>query len=486
MSAEGAPTKSLGDRMEFPAGQPQPPVDWADDAEAQPAAQNQQVDGAGELQMGSSGLLEPEFDVNVKLNDLQADPNNPLFSVKNFSDLNLPEQLNKGIASLNFNKPSKIQERALPLLLANPAQNLIGQSQSGTGKTAAFVLNILARVDVNTPKVQALVLAPSRELARQILGVVQIMGQFMEGLRTWQAVPDQSQRGKVVEGHVVVGTPGTVTDLIRRRQLEPSAMRVLVLDEADNMLDQQGLGDQCKRVKGLLPQTVQTVLFSATFPDKVLGFATQFAPNANVITLQRNELTVSGIKQMYLDVSSHEDKYAALVKFYGLMTIASSIIFVRTKATAEQLEQRMSSEGHQVVSLTGNLEGTARDQVIDLFREGKAKVLITTNVLARGIDVQSVTMVINYDVPDLPGGQPDAETFLHRVGRTGRFGKVGVALTLVHDRRSWSLFQQICQQLQIQPTKLETDDWDDVERVVKQIIKSSRNVAPPGADLSMG
>ena len=156
----------------------------------------------------------------------------------------------KGIASLNFNKPSKIQERALPLLLSNPPQNCIGQSQSGTGKTAAFVLNILARVDVSMPKSQALVLAPSRELARQILGVVQVMGQFMEGLKTWQAVPDQSQRGKTVEGHVVVGTPGTVMDLIRRRQLEPSQMKVLVLDEADNMLDQQGLGDQCKRVKG--------------------------------------------------------------------------------------------------------------------------------------------------------------------------------------------------------------------------------------------
>lgn len=161
-----------------------------------------------------------------------------------------PDALNKGIASLNFNKPSKIQERALPLLLKNPPTNLIGQSQSGTGKTAAFTLNILARIDVSQPTAQALVLAPSRELARQILGVVQVMGQFMENLRTWQAVPDQSQRGKKVDGHVVVGTPGTVMDLIRRRQLDVSKLKILVLDEADNMLDQQGMGDQCKRVKG--------------------------------------------------------------------------------------------------------------------------------------------------------------------------------------------------------------------------------------------
>lgn len=160
-----------------------------------------------------------------------------------------PEFLNKGLAALNFTKPSKIQEKALPLLLANPPQNLMGQSQSGTGKTAAFVLNILGRVDTSVLKPQALVLAPSRELARQILGVVQSMAQFMDDLRTFQAVKDDTQRGKTCDGHVVVGTPGTVFDMIRRRLMDVSHLKVLVLDEADNMLDQQGLGEQCKRIK---------------------------------------------------------------------------------------------------------------------------------------------------------------------------------------------------------------------------------------------
>jgi len=150
---------------------------------------------------------------------------------------------------MNFRKPSKIQERALPLLLVNPATNMIGQSQSGTGKTAAFVLNMLARTDIENPAPQALVLAPSRELARQIMGVVKTMGQFVKGLTVIQAVPDPNQRGKKLEGQIVVGTPGTVMDLIRRRQIDATHMKVLVLDEADNMLDQQGLGDQCVRVK---------------------------------------------------------------------------------------------------------------------------------------------------------------------------------------------------------------------------------------------
>lgn len=236
----------------------------------------------------------------------------------------------------------------------------------------------------------------------------------------------------------------------------------------------------------LLPRDVQTVLFSATFPNQVLTFAELFAPNANQITLEQTNLNVKGIKQMYLDVSQDSDKYDALIKFYGLMTIASSIIFVKRRDTATDLEQRMTNEGHHVAVLTGGLEGAQRDAVIDNFRAGKAKVLITTNVLSRGIDVQSVTMVINYDIPDKPdpstGGRrpmPDAETFLHRVGRTGRFGKVGVALTLVHDQQSWAMFKAICEELHINPTKLDTEDWDEVERVVKAIIKSSRNVKAP-------
>lgn len=297
---------------------------------------------------------------------------------------------------MNFRKPSKIQEKALPLLMANPPVNMIGQSQSGTGKTAAFTLNILSRLDLSNNTPQALVLAPSRELARQIMGVVQTMGQFLTNLQVSAAIPDPNKRGQRYEGQVVVGTPGTVMDMIRKRLLNPQNLKVMVLDEADNMLDQQGLGDQCKRVKMLVPKTVQVVLFSATFADEVVGFAKQFAPNANQLTLRHEELTVEGIKQLYLDCEGEHDKYNVLLKFYGLMTIASSIIFVRTRETARTLAERMTAEGHKVAQLTGALEGNERDAIIDSFRNGQTKVLITTNVLARGIDVQSVTMVINY------------------------------------------------------------------------------------------
>lgn len=241
------------------------------------------------------------------------------------------------------------------------------------------------------------------------------------------------------------------------------------------MLDMQGMGDQCIRTKRFLPQTAQIVLFSATFPDQVLAFAEQFAPGANQITLEVEKLTVKGIKQMYLDCNSDEEKYNALVKFYGLMTIASSIIFVRKRETAAMLEQRMTAEGHAVASLSGALEGAERDEVFNRFRSGHAKVLITTNVLARGIDVQTVTMVINYDIPTDQRGNPDYETYLHRIGRTGRFGRTGAALSFVHDRKSWQQLMDICKHFQVEPTKLDTSDWDEVEKMLKLVMRNARN-----------
>ncbi|KAL6708566.1 RNA helicase required for poly(A+) mRNA export [Coniothyrium glycines] len=433
-----------------------------------------QVDGSGPAQQGST-LAESEYKVEVKLADLQADPNNPLFSAKSFEDLQLSQELLKGIRNMNFRKPSKIQEKALPLLLLNPPTNMIAQSQSGTGKTAAFSLNILSRIDLTIPEPQALALAPSRELARQILGVITHMGQFMEGLTTMAAIPDPSKRGQQYHAQVLVGTPGTVQDMLKRRLINNKYIKVLVLDEADNMLDQQGLGEQCTRVKTLLNKNIQTVLFSATFPPNVISYANRFAPNANVLTLAHEELTIEGIKQLYIDIDQDNDKYETLLKFYGLMTQASSIIFVRTRRTAEELEKRMVAEGHKVAQLSGGLEGPERDRVIDQFRSGEAKVLITTNVLARGIDVQSVTMVINYDVPTMADGRTaDPETYLHRIGRTGRFGRVGVALTFVHDKNSWQQLHDIANYFKTDLHPIDTGDWDAVEDMIQQIIKSSR------------
>ncbi|KAL8810071.1 MAG: hypothetical protein Q9223_002627 [Gallowayella weberi] len=450
-----------------------------------------QVDGATEFQAGSGSFLdEPSYDVDIKLSDVQADPNNPLYSLKRFEDLGVDANILKGIYEMRFTKPSKIQEKALPLLLANPPQNMIGQSQSGTGKTAAFVLNILIRLDLSTPEArqrpQAMVLAPSRELARQIHGVIQIMGRYVQGLQIASSIPaDRDTRGKFLDGQVVVGTPGTTMDLIKKRMINPSGIKILVLDEADNMLDQQGLGDQCLRVKKMLPPSIQVVLFSATFPDAVVQYAEKFAPNSNQITLRHEELTVEGIKQLYLDCQSEDAKYDNLVKLYGLMTIGSSIIFVKTRNTAREIERRMNAENHQCACLTGEFEGSQRDVVIDSFRKGVAKVLITTNVLSRGIDVQSVSLVINYDLPDKAPREPhraDTQTYLHRIGRTGRFGRVGVSISMVSGRRDFEIMHEIENYFGIKMQGLNHKDWDEVESKIKSVLKSVRAQPTFGRD----
>ncbi|KAK4462036.1 putative ATP-dependent RNA helicase DBP5 [Cladorrhinum samala] len=422
-------------------------------------------------------LIESSYEVEVKLADLQNDAESPLYSVTSFDQLGLSSQINDGLLAMNFKKPSKIQEKALPLMISNPPTNMIAQSQSGTGKTAAFVLTVLSRVDLSKPEQpQALLLAPSRELARQIQAVIKTVGQFCDNLIVEAAIPGAVSRELGVRASIVVGTPGTVMDLVRRRQFDVSQLKVLVIDEADNMLDQQGLGEQCVRVKGMLPKTIQILLFSATFPEKVYNFAKKYAPNANEIKLRQQELTVKGISQMYMDCPDESKKYDILCKLYGLMTIGSSVIFVRTRESANEIQRRMEADGHKVSALHGAFEGQSRDVVLDDFRSGRSKVLITTNVLARGIDVSSVSMVINYDIPMKGPGdrEPDAETYLHRIGRTGRFGRVGVSISFVYDKKSFDALSHIANFYGIDLIQLSPDDWDETEKKVQDVIKSSR------------
>ncbi|KAI9490069.1 P-loop containing nucleoside triphosphate hydrolase protein [Zychaea mexicana] len=417
-----------------------------------------------------SNLIKSTHTVQVKLADQQADPNSPLYSVKSFEELGLSPELLKGLYAMKFSKPSKIQERALPLLIANPPRNMIGQSQSGTGKTAAFVLTMLTRVNEAINQPQAICLAPSRELARQILDVVQEMSKFTK-LTSVLAVKDSLPKGRPVHQQIVVGTPGTVQEVIRRRLLLTNQVKIFVLDEADNMLDQAGLGDQSIRIKGAIQnRDFQVVLFSATFPDHVRRFATRFAPSANEISLKREELSVDLIKQFYMDCDNQEHKYDVLCNLYDILTVSQSIIFCAKRDTADEIAKRMSGMGHAVVALHGKMTPEERDRVMDDFRRGEFKVLITTNVLARGIDILQVTLVINYDLPLDQRGQPDYEAYLHRIGRTGRFGRTGVSVNFVHDKKSWELMHQIETHFQREITRIPTEDWEEVEKRFKSVL----------------
>ncbi|KAJ1973106.1 RNA helicase required for poly(A+) mRNA export [Dimargaris xerosporica] len=417
------------------------------------------------------GLIETKEQVLIKLTDLQADPNSPLYSVKSFENLGLEPELLKGVYDMNFSKPSKIQERALPLLLADPPKNMIGQSQSGTGKTAAFVLTMLSRVDASLDAPQALCIAPSRELVRQILDVMQQMGKYTQ-IKVSAAIKDEGPpRGQKVTSQVVVGTPGTVTELIRRNQLNMRQLKLLVLDEADNMLDQQGLGDQSIRIKNMAPKTCQIVLFSATFAESVRKFAVRFAPNANEISLKVSELSVDAIKQVYMDCKDESHKLQVLEELYSVLTVSQSIIFVRKRVTADKIAKMMTDSGHKIVALHGQLDPQIRDQVMDGFRNGLIKVLVTTNVLARGIDISQINVVINYDIPVDGNGRPDAETYLHRIGRTGRFGRTGVAINFVHDANSFRELKDIQDYFGREIIKVETSDEEKMEKTLKKLLQ---------------
>ncbi|KLO07630.1 DEAD-domain-containing protein [Schizopora paradoxa] len=408
---------------------------------------------------GATDLIKSTFDVQVTLADQQADPNSPLFSVKSFEELGLNPDLLKGLFDMSFSKPSKIQERALPLLLKDPPTNMIGQSQSGTGKTAAFVLTMLSRVDFSIPSPQAICVAPTRELARQIMAVAATMGKYTS-VRTDYAIKTEQKVTEPLSGHIVVGTPGTIVDYVRRRLIDASKVKVLVLDEADNMLDQENLSEQCIKIKNSLVKEgrPQIVLFSATFPDRVRTFASRFAPNANKIELKKEELSVEGIKQFYMDCKDEESKYEILVQIYNLLTVGQSIIFAKTRTTADRIAQRMSQEGHKVASLHGAKE-------------------------ARGIDILQVNVVVNYDLPmmsdkaesatyDPRHETPDVETYLHRIGRTGRFGRKGVSINFVHNQKTWQDMHMIEEALGKKITRVDTNDVDVMEETLKKALKA--------------
>ncbi|XP_033074880.1 ATP-dependent RNA helicase DDX19B isoform X8 [Trachypithecus francoisi] len=432
-----------------------------------------------------SNLVDNTNQVEV----LQRDPNSPLYSVKSFEELRLKPQLLQGVYAMGFNRPSKIQENALPLMLAEPPQNLIAQSQSGTGKTAAFVLAMLSQVEPANKYPQCLCLSPTYELALQTGKVIEQMGKFYPELKLAYAVRgNKLERGQKISEQIVIGTPGTVLDWCSKLKfIDPKKIKVFVLDEADVMIATQGHQDQSIRIQRMLPRNCQMLLFSATFEDSVWKFAQKVVPDPNIIKLKREEETLDTIKQYYVLCSSRDEKFQALCNLYGAITIAQAMIFCHTRKTASWLAAELSKEGHQVALLSGEMMVEQRAAVIERFREGKEKVLVTTNVCARGeklpqkpgvltwwkemyrhltgIDVEQVSVVINFDLPVDKDGNPDNETYLHRIGRTGRFGKRGLAVNMVDSKHSMNILNRIQEHFNKKIERLDTDDLDEIEKI---------------------
>jgi len=363
-----------------------------------------------------------ELDKTLTVNDFESNWDEV---IDNFDNMHLRDDLIRGIYGYGFEKPSAIQQRAiLPLI---KQRDLIAQAQSGTGKTATFTIGILQRVDFSVNECQALILAPTRELAQQIHKVVTNLGDYL-AVKCHSCIGGTRVRddiAKLQSGvHVVVGTPGRVYDMLCRNVLRPDHIKIFILDEADEMLS-RGFKDQIYEIFTQLPTSVQVGLFSATMPPDALEMTRKFMNNPVRILVKRDELTLEGIKQFYINVEREEWKLDTLCDLYDTLNITQAVIFCNTRRKVDWLTDKMRAREFTVSSTHGDVQQKERDVILNEFRTGSSRVLITTDLLARGIDVQQVSLVINYDLPR------NLENYIHRIGRSGRFGRKGVAINFV-------------------------------------------------------
>jgi len=356
---------------------------------------------------------------------LTFETSNEVTVAKSFADLGLKDALVRGIYSYGFANPSAIQKRAIKPIIEG--RDTICQAQSGTGKTATLSICSLQAIDTTSREVQVLVLSPTRELAQQIQKVCLAIGNHMNVLvHCCIGGTSVGEDIRKLDGgvHIVSGTPGRVFDMIRRKNLRTRTIKMLVLDEADEMLS-QGFKEQIYEVYRYLPPAIQVVLVSATLPHEVLEMTTKFMTDPIRILVKRDELTLEGIKQFFVAVEKEDWKFDTLCDLYDTLTITQAVIFCNTRRKVDWLAEKMRKANFTVASMHGDMPQNERDEIMQSFRNGEQRVLITTDVWARGIDVQQVSLVINYDLPN------NRELYIHRIGRSGRFGRKGVAINFV-------------------------------------------------------
>jgi translation initiation factor 4A len=348
-------------------------------------------------------------------------------TLTSFDDMKLKPSILKGIYAYGFEKPSGIQQKAIVPLAKG--YDIIAQAQSGTGKTGTFAIGILERIDFKEESTQALILAPTRELASQIHTVMKALSCYVDNLKIQLAIGgvnehDFNRWEKSKDNNIIIGTPGRVLDNINRKKTYVNKLRVFALDEADEMLS-RGFVDQIYDIFQHIPSTTQVALFSATLPKEVLELSKKFTNNPINILVKNEELTLEGIKQFYVGLDKRSHKVDTLIDLFEMISVTQSIIFVNKKNDAEELYEHLKKQGFGTSLITGSMLQEDRNTVIKSFRNGSSRVLITTGLLSRGFDVQQVSLVINFDMPK------DKENYIHQVGRTSRFGRKGVAINLV-------------------------------------------------------
>ncbi|HEY0904262.1 MAG TPA: DEAD/DEAH box helicase [Marmoricola sp.] len=364
------------------------------------------------------------------MTDTAADPRSDGSDGPTFDDLGLDPRILKALREVGYETPSPIQAEAIPPLL--DGQHVVGLAQTGTGKTAAFALPILSRIDLAQKSPQVLVLAPTRELALQVSEAFEKYAAHVKGLHVLPVYGGQGygvQLSALRRGvHVVVGTPGRVMDHLEKGTLDLSELRFVVLDEADEMLN-MGFAEDVEQILAGTPEDKQVALFSATMPAQIRRIVKQHAPNATEIKVKSTSTTAANVTQRYLKVA-HAQKLDALTRILEVENFDGMIIFVRTKHATEELAERLRARGFSAAAINGDVAQAQRERTIEQLRKGKLDILVATDVAARGLDVQRISHVVNHDIPT------DTESYVHRIGRTGRAGRSGDAISFVTPREN--------------------------------------------------
>lgn len=351
----------------------------------------------------------------------------PTKVINTWEDIFLPDDLLRGVYSIGFERPSTIQQKAVYPIYCG--RDVIAQAQSGTGKTGSFTIGSLSRVKPNVHGIQIVALAPTHELARQIASVYQGIGQHIPGysVRTFIGGSSVKEDVRFLDKNpptVAVGCPGRIYDLMRQGALRTDNVKVFVIDEADEMLS-QGFQEQVRNIFSMFPEDVQVAIFSATMNDAVIDITRRFMRDPVSIVMEREKLSLDGIAQYYVGVYNDADKYNLLQHLLSKLNITQCIIYCNSVNRVNQLTQQMGRDGYSVCCMHRDMNKAEREESFSEFKNGGCKFLVSSNITARGIDVQQVSLVINYDITR------DMHTYLHRIGRSGRWGRKGTAINFL-------------------------------------------------------
>ena len=345
-----------------------------------------------------------------------------------FDTLNLKDNLLRGIYSYGFENPSKIQHLAIPKIIEG--KDLIAQAQSGTGKTGAFVIGVLNKINIEEKSTQVLILSPTHELVHQISEVVKELSSYMD-ISFMKVLGgtnmNECRKGLESNPQIIIGTPGRVLDMIQKQCLFTEKLNTLVFDEADEILS-YGFKESIYHIVQYMSQGAQICLFSATIPEDVLELTEKFMNNPEKILVKKEQLTLEGITQFYINIRVNEWKFDVLKDLYDTINISQCIIYINSKNKLMDVYNNLTRENFPVSYIHGELTSAERKDVMEKFRGGQSRILLSTDLLSRGIDVQQLSLVINFDLPK------SKETYIHRIGRSGRYGRKGVAINLITDR----------------------------------------------------